>query len=195
MMTVVLSVLTAVATYYAKSIEGVFTFLIAFGSGTGLVYILRWFWWRINAWSEISAMATSTIMAVVMYKIYPETPYVVKLLSIISVSTVAWVGVTFITSPVSNDKLIEFVRRVRPAGPGWARIRRLAGDDPKLRGDSLSGAFVEWGLASVLVGSLTVGIGKVILGYTLSGNLWVGLSVICAVALWKKYSAALSQHG
>jgi Na+/proline symporter len=62
LMTVALSVLTAVVTFYVTSIIGVFKFLIAFGSGTGLVYIMRWFWWRINAWSEISAMAASTIL-------------------------------------------------------------------------------------------------------------------------------------
>jgi len=188
-MTVMLSVLTAVATYYARSIEGVFTFLIAFGSGTGLVYILRWFWWRINAWSEISAMVTSTVMAVVMYKGFPEAPYVAKLFSIISASTLVWVFVTFATTAVDKEKLISFVRRVRPSGPGWGRIRYDAGEKEDLAGDPISGAFVQWVLGSALVAGLTIGIGKALLGYPQSAAIWLALAGLSSISLYSRLKA------
>jgi len=185
-MTIVLSVLTAVATYYAESIEGVFTFLIAFGSGTGLVYILRWFWWRINAWSEISAMATSTIMAVVMYRVFPGEPYVVKLLSIISVSTAVWLTVTFTTPRVEREKLIAFVRRIRPSGPGWGKIRREAGEAEAIRYEPMLGAFIEWALGSVLVAGLTIGTGKALLGSPFTAALWLGVAAMSSLGLYMR---------
>ena len=183
-MTVVLSMLTAVATYYANSIEGVFTFLIAFGSGTGLVYILRWFWWRINAWSEISAMAASTVMAVVMYKVFPEAPYVVKLFSIISISTLIWVVVTFLTPQVEMGKLIDFVRHIRPSGPGWNMVRKEAG--LAQQGEPLSGAFTEWVLGSALVAGLTIGMGKALLGFYLGASIWLTIAVLSSIALYMR---------
>lgn len=183
-MTIVLSVLTAVATYYAESIEGVFTFLIAFGSGTGLVYILRWFWWRINAWSEISAMLASTVMAIVMYRIFPEEPYIIKLLTIISVSTVIWITVTYLTPIVDSERLISFVRRIRPSGPGWAKIRNMIGDGDSVKAESLAGAFSEWALGSALVAGLTIGTGKALLGSSLSGAVWLALAALASFALY-----------
>lgn len=192
-MTVILSVLTAVATYYAQSIEGVFTFLIAFGSGTGLVYILRWFWWRINAWSEISAMAASTLMAVVMYKAFPEAPYVVKLFSIISVSTIIWLTVTFLTPAVEKEILIDFVRRIRPSGAGWDKIRALVRGGDELLGEPLSGAFIEWLLGSTLVTGLTIGIGKALLGYSQAAVFWLMLAVMSSIALYIRLKAVRQQ--
>ena len=117
--TVVLTVLTAFVTFHVTSIIGVFKFLVAFGSGTGLVYIVRWFWWRINAWSEISAMLASTASSIVAYTYFAHLPYYGKLSLIISFSTVVWLVVTMLTRPVDETRLEEFVKKVNPSGAGW----------------------------------------------------------------------------
>jgi Na+/proline symporter len=183
---VALSALTAVVTLYVTSIVGVFKFLIAFGSGTGLVYILRWFWWRVNAWSEISAMVASTAMTLVAYRVYPELPYYGKLALIISVSTAVWVAATYVTGPTDMDKLVEFVRRARPGGPGWGPVRRLIKEP--VEGESLSGAFLDWAAGSLFVVGLTLGIGKLLLGYFLSGYIWLLVSLVTGWLLKRRFA-------
>jgi Na+/proline symporter len=86
--TLVLSVITAFVAYKSTSIVGVFKFLIAFGSGTGLVYLVRWYWWRVNAWSEISAMLASTVISIVLYQhpYFKDMPFYERLFVIISIN-------------------------------------------------------------------------------------------------------------
>ncbi len=175
-MTVVLSVLTAVVTFHVTSIIGVFKFLIAFGSGTGLVYIMRWFWWRINAWSEISAMVASTVMTVVAYTVLGDLPYYGKLSLIISVSTAVWLVVTLLTGPSDMEKLIAFVKLARPGGPGWAPVRKLIPGE--VQSEDLSGAFLNWAAGCLFLVGLTIGTGKMLLGYYLSGYVWLAVSFV-----------------
>jgi Na+/proline symporter len=182
-MTVVLSALTAVVTYHVSSIEGVFKFLIAVGSGTGLVYIVRWFWWRVNAWSEISAIVSSTVMAYVVYTMPRALAFHEKLFLIISVSTAVWLIVTFLTPPARRERLVEFVRHVNPGGPGWRRIREEAGAP---RGESLMGDFLEWVYGSLFLVGLTIGLGKLFLGFYLSAYVWLLLSLITGWLMWRK---------
>jgi Na+/proline symporter len=186
-MTVVLSILTAVVTFYVTSIIGVFKFLIAFGSGTGLVYIMRWFWWRINAWSEISAMAASTIMSIIVYTMFAELPFYGKLAIIISVSTVVWVVVTLLTGPADMEKLIAFVKKARPSGPGWAPVKKLIPGG--VESESLFGAFFDWLCASLFLVGLTIGTGKMLLGYYMSGYIWLMISLVTGWLLKKRYAS------
>ncbi|HEB01992.1 MAG TPA: hypothetical protein ENI12_02040 [Nitrospirae bacterium] len=181
-MTVVLSILTAFVTFHVTSIIGVFKFLVAFGSGTGLVYIVRWFWWRVNAWSEISAMVASTVTSIVAYTVLADIPYYGKLSLIIGVSTVVWITVTFLTPQVEEEKLREFVRKVRPEGPGWSRY-----SDGIERGSGLWGTFVEWVAGCVLVFGITIGLGKVLLGFHGVGVLWLLSSAVAGVHLLKRF--------
>lgn len=177
-----LSVVTAIVTAQVDSIIGVFKFLIAFGSGTGLVYIVRWFWWRVNAWSEISAMLASTVMTIIAYK-GTSLPYSGKLALIIGVSTIVWVAVTLLTRPVEREKLLEFVRHIRPAGRGWDEVRRGISGLPEP--EKLSGAFYEWITGSVFLVAITVGSGKALLGYHLSAFVWLALTLVSGVAVWR----------
>jgi Na+/proline symporter len=186
--TLVLSGVTAVVTYYVTSIVGVFKFLIAFGSGTGLVYILRWFWWRINAWSEISAMAASTAATVIAYK-HPAlagSPFYAKLAFIISSSTAVWVVVTFLTRPVPMEKLAEFYRRTLPGGFGWLPVRRHVGDTESGR---FRGAFAQWVFGCVFLIALTMGSGKLLLGFYAEGLAWGAAAVFSGSKLWRWLSA------
>ncbi len=182
-MTIVLSILTAFVTFHVTSIIGVFKFLVAFGSGTGLVYIVRWFWWRVNAWSEISAMVASTVTSIVAYTVYSHIPYYGKLSLIISVSTVVWVAVTFLTPPVEEEKLREFVRRVRPEGPGWRRFY----DPGQSASGGLWGTFVEWIAGCVLVFGITIGVGKLLLGFWTPGVISLMVSALAGVHLLKRF--------
>jgi len=186
LMTVVLSALTAVITYYVTSIVGVFKFLIAFGSGTGLVYIVRWFWWRVNAWSEISAMITSTAMTVLAYTALKGMPYYGKLGLIISASTTVWVLVTFLTKSAPREKLEEFVLRVNPGGPGWRAVRASLADPPAHPPQSLAASFANWIYGSLFLVGLTVGTGKMLLKFYLSGYVWLMLSLVAGWLLARR---------
>lgn len=186
--TLVLSVITAFVTYNVTSIIGVFTFLIAFGSGTGLVYIIRWYWWRVNAWSEISAMISSTAMTIIAYThpFFENSPYYAKLFLIISVSTVVWIFVTLFTKPSENEKLIEFYKKTKPGGYGWRPIERLTGYKPE--GNTLRDTFIEWINGCVFIVGLTIGIGKILLGYYLSGFIWLSIACITGWFVYKHLS-------
>jgi Na+/proline symporter len=185
-MMVVLSFVTAIATYYVNSIVGVFKFLIAFGSGTGLVYIVRWFWWRVNAWSEISAMVASTVMSVVAYTTYAGSPFYWKLMLIISVSTAVWITVTYLTPPVSMEKLEAFVRHVNPGGPGWRTVRN--GRELMPEAEGLTGPLFEWAYGSLFLIGLTLGTGKFLLGYHASAGIWGGISLITGWLMYRSFS-------
>lgn len=176
--TIVLSVITGIVTYYVTSIIGVFKFLIAFGSGTGLVYIIRWFWWRVNAWSEISAMITSTLFTVLAYThpLLKSGPYYLKLMVIIGASTAVWLVVTFLTRPSDEAKLVEFYRKTLPGGGGWKPIERLAGGPQG--GTPMKDSIMAWMHGCIFVVGLTIGTGKVILGYHLSGCVWLAAALV-----------------
>jgi Na+/proline symporter len=112
------------------SIVWAWKFLIAIGAGVGLVYLLRWYWWRINAWSEISAMICSLITAVTIFLFTPlgaEEYEGVRLLIIVAVSTGAWLAVTMLSPPTAEESLMKFYERVRPGGLGWRAIEEKFG--------------------------------------------------------------------
>ena len=118
---VLLMVLTAVISPFLISAGAVFNLILQIGAGTGLIYLLRWFWMRINAWSEITAMAVSFAVAVFLQLVYPHLggPELVawhRLLIVMSVTTVAWVGVTFLTPPTEAAKRAAFQNKIRASG-------------------------------------------------------------------------------
>jgi solute:Na+ symporter, SSS family len=191
LVTLILSAITAIVTFYTTSIVGVFKFLIAFGSGTGLVYIMRWFWWRINAWSEISAMVVSTVTTVLVYSLpsLAPMPYFEKLLVIICVSTVIWVTVTFLTRPTEKSKLLEFYYKTRPGEAGWRPVAVLANETAK--GHGFTYPLTAWMCGCFFIIGLTLGTGKLILGYYLSGLAWFSTALVTG---WYMYRA-LSRKG
>ncbi len=186
--TVALSIITAVITYNVTSIVGVFKFLIAFGSGTGLVYIVRWYWWRVNAWSEISAMICSTAVSAVLYlhPFFENSAYYLKLFLIISISTFVWVAVTLLTKPASDEKLLNFYKLTNPGGPGWKPFEKMHGGISN--GRSLSGVIFEWVCGCVFLISLTLGTGKMLLGYYASGSIWIAVALVSGGIIYKRFS-------
>ncbi|MGH7497584.1 MAG: sodium:solute symporter family protein [Gemmatimonadales bacterium] len=174
--TVVLMLLSLVVMAYLKSVEQGWKLLIGLGAGTGLVFILRWYWWRINAWSEISAMAASFITSIGLHFAgidagnTSRNDYAIAMLLTTLVSTAVWVSVTFLTKPEDDEVLDRFYRKVRPGGAGWRRVaNRLGFGSDRIPGGSL--AWVNWISGVVAVYSAVFGVGEFLIGSQTRG--WV----------------------
>jgi Na+/proline symporter len=165
--TILFMILSVVVTLLMSTISGVWAFVIECGAGLGLVLILRWFWWRINAISEIVATITPFIVYGIIYfgKVnvkFPETLFI-----IVPVTTLAWLVTVFITKPVEENKLSIFYKRVHPGGWGW---KTFAKNYPDVTPDGNYGTLLlDWALGIILVYSFLFGIGKIILGNYLFG--------------------------
>ncbi|NOY76557.1 MAG: Na+:solute symporter [Calditrichaeota bacterium] len=165
--TVLLLILAAVVTHYMTSIEKAWKFLLAIGAGTGSVYILRWFWWRINAWSEISAMTASFVVSMVLqfyFHLNGNEPlqFAQIMLITVTLSTATWLIVTFLTPPEREEVLITFYKRVHPGGALWASIPKKAGLIPPK--GIVSRDLLDWFFGVILIYTSLFGIGKFVLG-------------------------------
>jgi Na+/proline symporter len=128
--TVVLMVLSSFLALALSSALSAFTILLQIGAGTGLIFILRWFWWRINAYTEISAMIISFAVAIFFEVINPSLGLLdipadqsyLKLVYSVSITTVGWLLVTFLTQPEKDEVLLSFYRKVQPASLGWKKV-------------------------------------------------------------------------
>ena len=155
-------------TYFMGSIEGAWRFLLAIGAGTGLVLILRWYWWRINAWSEISAMLASLVVSLWLWfgpGLDPDDPgqWAMIMLATVGASTATWVAVTYLTRPETDAVLEGFYRRVRPGGPGWYAVaERLGYGREGVDGGALN--WTNWVAGIAAVYSSLFGTGKLIFG-------------------------------
>lgn len=178
-----LMIASLVVTYFLTSIEGTWRFLLAIGAGTGLVLILRWYWWRINAWSEISAMIASLVVSVVLWfgvGLDPDDPtqWAWIMLATVGVSTVVWLAVTFLTRPEEDEVLSAFYLRVRPGGRGWKPIAETLG----VPGEPIDGGpmnWTNWVAGVVSVYASLFGVGQFIFGANRRGFLLLGVAAIC----------------
>ncbi len=180
--TIVLFLASIVVTWQIQTIGRAWTFLLAIGAGTGLVLILRWYWWRINAWSEISAMIASFVVSVTAMQLVPRAfagtanADAWVMLVTVAVSTVVWVMVTFLTKPEPDAVLDSFYRRVRPGGPGWRAVStRLGFGRESIPGGPL--AWTNWLAGIVAVYGTLFGIGKLVFGERASGFVLLGIAV------------------
>lgn len=184
--TALLMVVAALLTTVLDTAAESFNLILKIGAGTGLIYLLRWFWWRINAWSEVAAMASSFIISIGFF-IAGKQGYVVadhiSLIITVALSTLCWVAVTYMTSPTDDKTLVSFYQKVRPAGPGWTRIRALAGVGPSP--DSMSVALGGWVLGCVFVYSALFGTGSLLYGNQSIGMVWFGVFFASGLGLWR----------
>lgn len=174
---VLIMLVAGVTSLFMDSIAGAWKFLIALNAGIGLVQILRWYWWRINAWSEIAAMVTSAVVSAIVFTL-PQTKdtFAYQMLIIVPISTLVWLVTTLITPPVSEGKLVTFYQRVRPNGGWWGRIASLANVEPIA--ESSTPALLNWVLGSAFVYCTLFGFGKLLLGFHGVGVLFLLIALI-----------------
>lgn len=165
--TILLMILSSLLIKVMSSITGAWEFIIECGAGLGLVLILRWYWWRLNAWSELTAMVVPIVVygaakgAAILGVNLPFMKFPESLFFIAGITTISWLVVTFITSPVERERLESFYRLVRPGGPGWRGFRVnsvLPSDAP----EPLTGPLIDWLLGMGVVYGALFAIGKLI---------------------------------
>jgi Na+/proline symporter len=183
--TLLVMALSLAMTAVLDTISGAWAFILEAGAGLGLVLILRWFWWRVNAWSEIAAMV-APLVAVAVVRATGAVAFPQSLYVIVAVTTLAWLAATFLTPPVERATLEAFFRRVRPGGPGW---RPLAHALPEVRQDRGLGALaVAWAAGVVLVYSALFAIGRLLFGQTAAGLGFAALAALAAAVIHRVLS-------
>lgn len=152
------------ATTILENATQAFDILLLSGAGSGAIYLLRWFWWRINAWTEIVAMASATIMAFVLVLLVPDAwvetslldAAAVKLLIAVSFTSLVWIATTYLTKPESMETLIRFYEQVQPGGPGWKKVIDAAEKQGILFSEEQKGWDLPQSLLSVALGTLGI---------------------------------------
>ena len=200
--TIVLMVLSAALALALENALQIFDILLTFGLGTGLIFILRWFWWRINAWSEISAMFASLVVTFVL-KLTSVGPYLFDIDTgvfpdwfeypfVVLVVSAVWLITTFMTQPESTDVLRSFYKRIQPGGPGWAKVVNEAkADGETIANDekwSVPQGITAMLLGCVLIYSIMFATGYWIYGRTTSALVLTGISVLAAFLLIKAWN-------
>lgn len=186
--TVLLTVISAVITFYMESIAGAWQLLIVTGAGTGTVLILRWFWWRLNAWSEVSAMASALVVSVALQTVWgfdsaDPRGFAIIMLITVGITTAVWLATTFLTAPEPDETLVAFYRRVRPAATFWKPVARMAPDVPPSH--DMKYNFLDWICGCIMIYGSLFGVGKIVLRQTWPGVAFLALAVVAgAVIYW-----------
>lgn len=174
--TVVLMILAALFALALENALQAFNILLQIGAGTGLIFILRWFWWRINAYSELAAMVISFVVALYFEFLHPgEIADHWKLLMGIGITTVGWVTVTFMTPPTDQDTLTKFYTLIRPAKAGWTPVVETGLEAGTIQQDTVQTGKLPLEIAAMLVGSLSVYSALFATGFWIYGNTMSGL--------------------
>jgi Na+/proline symporter len=182
--TVALMVAAGAFTYVIATAGEAFQLLLSIGAGTGLIYLLRWFWWRINAWSEISAMISSFLVSLALFVARKNGLAIsdaTSLLVSVAATTVVWIAVTLLTKPTDMAVLRTFYEHTRPAGPGWNVVRR--GTDLPPSPDSVPQMLLGWTAGVTFVYAGLFGAGSLIYGRTVDAVVWSLVFVVSGVML------------
>ena len=199
--TVVLMVLAMVMALVLENALQSFNILLQIGAGTGLLFILRWFWWRVNASAEIAAMISSFGLALILEFILPQYDITLssesKLLTGVSITTLVWIITALLTKPSDEGVLIDFLKKVKPGGPGWSKVRAMAVakgiDVDEIEDQNWK---VPYGIACMILGVILVysflfGTGHLLLQNATMGMIYLVVSVISGFALAKIYPKIL----
>jgi hypothetical protein len=187
--TVALVVLASVVSLWLTNALQAFQILLQIGAGTGLVFLLRWYWWRINAWSEISAMVVSFVVAVYFQFVHGALGLraldpSVALVTGVVVTTVGWAVVTLLTRPADRATLQSFYDLIRPLGPGWEGAGIATGGPAGgTGGDGLTAAFLAWFLGCATVYGALFGTGYLLYGSVAPGLACLALAAAAGAAL------------
>jgi len=195
--TILLMIISAFFALYLNNSLQAFGIILQIGAGTGLIFILRWFWYRINVYSELTAMIVSFLVALAFEFIIPNNFSVeVKLIIGVTITTISWLTVTMITPPSSMDVLQNFYKKIQPGGPGWKKIV----EESENSGVIISGKKEKWdvpsGILCMVFGSISVysvlfGVGYILYSKTTLGLVFViisAISVLLLMKFWKRLS-------
>ena len=195
--TVLLMVFSAFFALFLNNSLQAFGIILQIGAGTGLIFILRWFWYRVNVYSELTAMIVSFILALAFEFIIPNNFSVEEKLIIgVTITTISWLIITLITPPSNMETLQNFYKKIQPGGPGWKKVI----EESESKGITITGKKEKWdvpsGILCMLFGSISVysilfGIGYILYSQTTTGIIFLGISVLSVVALmkfWKRLS-------
>ncbi len=188
----VLMIISSIIALLLTNAYQLFDIILMFGAGTGLIFILRWFWWRINAWSEIAAMISSGIISIALTNekifslIFNEygLPLYMKLPLIVFITTIIWLTVTFITPADDNETLINFYKKTKPGGPGWSFIKKL---------DNIDNEEDKWivpsGILCMIFGFLMIysalfSTGYFIYGFTFEAFVFLSFAIVFSMLLY-----------
>jgi SSS family solute:Na+ symporter len=185
--TMFLFVASIIVTSRMDSIGAAWKYLLATGAGTGPVYILRWYWWRINAWSEVVAMIAAAVASLLLQTVFgynsdKPVDFAYIILITVAITTVSWLAATYLTAPESDATLLNFYRRVRPSPAGWGPIARAASDVPPSR--DLTWNLVDWLCGCALIYGALFGIGKVILRDYGEGIIYFVIAAVAATVIY-----------
>ncbi len=186
--TVALIVVAGAVSLWLENALQAFQILLQIGAGTGLVFLLRWFWWRINAWSELSAMVISFLVAVYFQFVHgalglaPLDPAVQLVVGVL-ITTAGWLAITVLTPPADPETLRSFHQRIRPMGPGWSGAG--LGLESETSEDSVSAAFLAWFLGCTVVYGAVFGTGYALYGRPSPAMLCLGVAAGSAFGLMK----------
>ena len=185
--TVVLMICSALLALVLQNALQLFEVILMFGAGTGLIFILRWFWWRINAWSEIAAMFSSGIISIIInftsvgaVLFAEETgvfPAWSKFPIIVLITTIIWVLTTFLTQPESKDVLRNFYQKIQPGGPGWAKVIDEAKSENIDIVNEKEGWSVPSGILAMLLGCVFIYSCLFATGYWIYGETTLAISI------------------
>ena len=195
--TVLLMVFYAFFALFLNNSLQAFGIILQIGAGTGLIFILRWFWYRVNVYSELTAMIVSFVVAIMFEFVIPNNFSVEEKLIIgVTITTISWLIVTLITPPSSMETLQNFYKKIQPGGPGWKKVI----EESEAKGINITGKKEKWdvpsGILCMLFGSISVysilfGIGYLLYSKTTTGIIFMLISVVSVIVLmkfWKRLS-------
>ena len=196
--TVLLMIVSAFFALYLNNSLQAFGIILQIGAGTGLIFILRWFWYRINVYSELTAMIVSFLVALGFEFVFPNNLSVEEKLIIgVTITTVCWLAITLMTPPSNIETLQNFYKKIQPGGPGWKKIIDIS----ESNGIKIVGKKEKWdvptGILCMVFGSISVysilfGIGYILYSQTTTGLIFILISVISVFILmkfWKRLSS------
>jgi SSS family solute:Na+ symporter len=169
--TVGLLLCAAALTFFLNTAKDTFDIILQIGAGTGLLYLTRWFWWRVNAWCEIVAMISSFVFSILLlvlkhFGIFTDAHHLALVLTV-AVTTVCWLLAAFLAPPTDEATLVAFYEKVRPPGPGWATIQKLShapAHDPRDMRDNIPLSLLGWSTGSILIWSSLFCLGNFLYG-------------------------------
>ncbi len=169
--TIMLFFVSSAIVFVLDSAKDAFDIILQVGAGTGLLYLLRWYWWRINAWCEVVAMISSFVVSVGFIVLQRQDVLTMetapKLILTIVITTICWIIAAYLAPQTDHETLVDFYKKVHPAGPGWEKIRQEAGvskEDARINGDNIPMALLGWVSGSVMIWSALFTIGNFLYG-------------------------------